>query len=382
MIIIHARANTRSTAPTPRITRRSFARQKPWATLYGRHICIFLWRISQRSRESPSIGTLERIWNDAASRKTYVTGGIGSIRFHEQFGAPYELPNLSAWNETCASYGYILWSHRMFLLYQDARHLDLMERILYNGFLDGVSARGDRFFYQNPLMSYGNYERFDWINTPCCPPNVVRLIASLGSYIYAKDKPRGDIFVGLFVGSTANIDLGGTMVHLRQETRYPWDGRVRVRVDPDKPARFTIHIRIPGWSAGEVMPGGLYRFMDDRRDPIVLTVNGQRVDLELSRGFARIRRKWNREDVIEPNLPMPVRRVLADSRVRDDEGRVALERGPLVYCAEWPDNGGRALNLVVPDDTPLTSEFRTDLLNGIEVITGNVQALRRSEDGP
>ena len=321
----------------------------------------------------------DRIWEDAAYRKTYLTGAIGSIRFHEQFGAPYELPNLSAWNETCASYGYILWNQRMFLLHHDARYLDLMERTLYNGFLDGVSLKGDRFFYQNPLTSYGTYERFDWINTPCCPPNVVRLLASLGSYIYAKG--ADDLYVNLFIGSRVSTTLDGASVTLGQETRYPWDGHVRIRVDPEHRARFTMHVRIPGWTGNQVMPGDLYRFTDARTDPIVMTVNGRPIAIERAQGFAQIDRAWSPGDVLDVTLPMPVRRVLADDRVGDDHGRVALERGPLVYTAEWPDNRGHALNLVVPDSARLTGEFRPDLLNGVGVITGQVQAVSRSSDG-
>jgi uncharacterized protein len=325
---------------------------------------------------------VDRIWEDAAYRKTYVTGSIGSIRFHEQFGAPYELPNLSAWNETCASYGYILWNQRMFLLHQDARYVDLLERILYNGFLDGVSQRGDRFFYQNPLTSYGNYERFDWINTPCCPPNVVRLIASLGSYIYSRSTTGDALFVNLFVGSSARIPLGGNVVTIRQETRYPWDGRVRMSVDPEKSARFALQVRIPGWTGDEVTPGSLYRFVDPAdAGGVTLTVNGTPVPLKPERGFARIERRWGKGDVVELNLAMPVRRVVADGRVKDDDGRVALERGPLVYCAEWVDNGGHALNLVVPDDARFTTEFRTDLFNGVEVIKGQVQAMTPASAG-
>jgi uncharacterized protein len=325
---------------------------------------------------------VDRIWEDAAYRKTYVTGSIGSIRFHEQFGAPYELPNLSAWNETCASYGYILWNQRMFLLHQDARYLDLLERILYNGFLDGVSQRGDRFFYQNPLTSYGNYERFDWINTPCCPPNVVRLIASLGSYIYSRSTTGDALFVNLFVGSSARIPLGGNVVTIRQETRYPWDGRVRMSVDPERSARFALQVRIPGWTGDEVTPGSLYRFVDPAdAGGVTLTVNGTLVPLKTERGFARIERRWGKSDVVELNLAMPVRRVVADGRVKDDDGRVALERGPLVYCAEWVDNGGHALNLVVPDDARFTTEFRTDLFNGVEVIKGQVQAMTPASAG-
>ena len=323
----------------------------------------------------------DRIWTDAVFRKTYVTGAIGSIRFHEQFGAPYELPNLSAWGETCASYGNVVWNHRMFLLHQDAKYLDQMERVLYNGFLDGVSQKGDRFFYQNPLTSYGNYERFDWINTPCCPPNVVRLIASLGRYVYAT---QGDeVYVNLFVGSTARLASEGRRTVLRQETRYPWDGQVRIAVDPDAPRRFSVYVRIPGWTAETVTPGDLYRFTDRARESPTIAVNGKTLALRTANGFVKLDRQWQAGDTIEMRLPMPIRRVLADPRVRDDEGRVALERGPLVYAAEWPDNGGHALNIAVPDRAPLTSEFRSDLLGGVEVITGPVEAVvRTAADAP
>ena len=320
---------------------------------------------------------IDSIWQDAVSRKTYITGAIGSVRFHEQFGEAYELPNLNAWNETCASYGNFVWNHRMFLLHRDARYADLMERVLYNGFLDGVSMKGDRFFYQNPLKSYGNYERFDWIDTPCCPPNVVRLIASLGNYVYAQNDHStydNSIFVNLFVGSNARVDLGGSVVKLRQETRYPWDGAVRIAVDPERPRTFTMYVRIPGWTGSRVM-GNLYHFAGESPAPVVLKVNGQVVSPSMLNGYARIRREWSPGDTIDLALPMPVRRVLAHPAVKEDVGRVALERGPLVYCAEWPDNGGHALNLAVPDTARLRSEFRPDLLNGVEVITGTVQAL-------
>jgi DUF1680 family protein len=325
------------------------------------------------------LGAVDRIWQDAVYRKTYVTGGIGSVRFHEQFGAPYELPNLSGWSETCASYGNVVWNHRMFLLHEDAAYLDQMERVLYNSFLDGVSLKGDRFFYQNPLMSYGNYDRFDWINTPCCPPNVVRLIAALGGYVYATG-PR-DLYVDLFIGSHARVAVDGHAIDVRQSTQYPWNGRSEITVDPEAPQRFSVEVRVPGWTRNEATPGGLYQFADRRSDPVVLTVNGQTVTPEIVKGFAKIDREWRKGDTIGVTLPMPVRRVFADPRVRDDAGRVALERGPLVYAAEWPDNGGHALNIVVPDTARLTSEFRPDLLDGVEVITGDVTAVGRRSDG-
>jgi DUF1680 family protein len=319
------------------------------------------------------------IWQDAVFHKTYVTGSVGSIRFHEQYGQPYELPNLSGWSETCASYGNFVWNQRMFLLHRDARFADLMERVLYNGFLDGVSLKGDRFFYQNPLMSYGNYERFDRIDTPCCPPNVVRLIASLGNYIYAHDDH--DLYVNLFIGSTAHANIGGDRVRIEQQTRYPWEGNIKINVDPDQPRDFTINVRIPGWTGDQVMSGDLYRFLSADRSPVTLKVNGRAVNPRMTNGYAQIDRKWKSGDSIELVLPMPVRRILANPRVKDDAGRVALERGPLVYCAEWPDNGGHALNLVVPDDAQFHTEFRPDLLNGIQVIKTRVRAVERDKDG-
>jgi len=320
-------------------------------------------------------GAVERLWNDVVRHKTYLTGGIGSIRFHEQFGAPYELPNLSAWNETCAAYGNVVWNHRLFLLTRDARYIDVMERVLYNALLVGVSLRGDRFFYQNPLHSFGDYERFEWINVPCCPPNVVRLIASLGEYIHASDGAR-DLYVNLFVASTAGLELGGTRVNVRQETRYPWDGRISIHVDPVTDASFTLHVRVPAWARGSVMPGDLYEFgINGGAQEPALRLNGRPVPLRLERGYVRLDRTWRAGDVVELELPMPVRTVFARSEVLDDRGRVALQRGPLVYCAEWPDNGGRALNVVVPDGAPLDSAFRPDLLGGVQVIRGDVQAL-------
>ncbi|HKV98433.1 MAG TPA: beta-L-arabinofuranosidase domain-containing protein [Vicinamibacterales bacterium] len=343
------------------------------------YLYIPLADISALTGKPEYFRALDRIWEDAVSRKTYVTGSIGSVRFHEQFGAPYELPNLSGWSETCASYGNVVWNHRMFLLYKDGKYLDQLERILYNGFLDGVSLKGDRFFYQNPLMSYGSYDRFDWINTPCCPPNVVRLIASIGRYVYATE--GDDVYVNLFVGGAAKLATGGHAVQLRQDTRYPWDGKVKLTVDPDQPRSFALNVRVPGWTGDEVMPGGLYTFIDHSAQPVTISVNGKTVDARATRGFARINRQWRAGDVVEINLPMPVRRVVADPRVRDDAGRVTLERGPIVYAAEWPDNGGHALNIVVPDDAKLASEFRGDLLGGVEVITGKVQAMARAGDG-
>jgi uncharacterized protein len=321
----------------------------------------------------------DAIWQDVVSRKMYLTGGIGSIRQQEKFGAAYELPNVSSWHETCASYGNVVWNHRLFLLHKDAKYIDVMERVLYNGFLAGVSLRGDRFFYQNVLMSYGNYERFDWINVPCCPPNVVRLMASIGSYIYAKT--WNELYVNLFVASRAEVKLAKTNVRITQETRYPWEGKVKMTVDPERAGKFGVLIRIPEWAQNRPLPSDLYRYLDPTDEEPTLSVNGRPAELAIENGYVRLQRTWRAGDVIELDLPMPVRKVLAHDFVRDDKGRVALERGPLVYCAEWPDNGGSALNVVIPDGAQLQSEFRPDLLNGVAVITGQVSAITRGDDG-
>lgn len=341
---------------------------------------IAMTDIAALSGDEAYLQAIHRIWQDQTWRKTYLTGGIGSVRFHEQYGAPYELPNLSAWNETCAAYGSAIWSHRLALLEADARFIDVMERVLYNALLVGVSLDGDRFFYQNPLKSFGDYARFEWINVPCCPPNVVRMLASIGSYVYATG-PSDALYVNLFVESDARLDLAGVPVRVRQETRYPWAGDVRLRVDPQGEARFPLHVRVPGWARSEVLPGDPYRFADPGPEPPRVRLNGEAVPLHVERGYIRLERTWRAGDVLELDLPMPVRRVHAREEVLDDRGRVALQRGPLVYCAEWPDNGGRALNIVVGEEARFDSEFRPDLLEGVQVVRGTVEAIAEDSRG-
>jgi len=322
----------------------------------------------------------DKIWEDLVRHKLYLTGSIGSIRFHEQFGSAYELPNLSAWNETCASYGNVVWNQRMFQAHQDAKYIDVLERVLYNGFADGVSLKGDRFFYQNPLRSFGNYERFEWIDVPCCPPNVVRLVASVGSYVYAQSSDS--LYVNLFVGSNAKVNLpSGNSVAIQQGTRYPWDGIVDIRLDPERAESFAMLLRIPGWARNEVLPGDLYEYADKMEEKPTLSVNGHPAELVIERGYARIERKWAKGDKIQLRLPMPVRRVKANAHVQEDHGMVALQRGPLVYCAEWPDNNGHALNLIVPESAKFASQWRPELLSGVQVVTGSVDALQRGGDG-
>ncbi len=325
--------------------------------------------------EEAYIRAIDRIWENVTGKKIYVTGGIGATGSGEAFGRDYELPNMTAYCETCAAVGNHFWNHRLFLLHADARYIDVMERTLYNGLISGVSLDGKAFFYPNPLESNGQHQRSPWFGVACCPGNITRFLASVPGYVYAQ---RGDtLYVNLFVGSKARVRMdGGRTLEVTQETRYPWDGRVRMTVAPEPAGDFTVKVRIPGWARGEAIPGGLYRFLDGPGEPAVLKVNGAAVPLGLDRGYATVTRRWRRGDVIDLTLPMPVRRVVARDEVEADRGRVALQRGPIVYCAEWPDNpGGRVRHLMLPDDATLRAEFRPDLLGGVEVVRGRALGL-------
>ena len=316
----------------------------------------------------------DRIWNTLVQSKLYLTGGIGAAGGHEGFGDPYDLPNLTAYNETCASIGMDYWNHRQFLLHGDAKYIDIMERTLYNGLISGVSLKGDTFFYPNRLESMGNDARQEWFGVACCPGNITRFMASVPGYIYAKKDDA--LYVNLFAGGTADVDLAGGKVKVAQETRYPWDGAVKIALTPDTARAFTVNVRIPGWAREEPVPSDLYTFLDKPAPRPTLSVNGSAVPLTIANGYVAIARTWKAGDVIALNLPMPVRRVVAHANVIPDRDRVALQRGPIVYAAEWPDNpNGKVRNIVLPDPNALTSEFRADLLNGVSVIKGRAFGL-------
>jgi len=320
----------------------------------------------------------ERIWEDAVSKRTYLTGGIGSYRREEDFGDDYDLPNLACWNEICAAFGNVLWNQRLFMLKRDAKYIDMMERILYNGLLVGVSLKGDTFLYQAPLKADVEFARQALFGPNCCPPQIARFLPQLESLIYAQ--AEDGLYVNLLVASRAQVKLNQTAVTIAQETKYPWEGVTKISVDPEKAQKFAVYVRIPGWSRNQPAPGSLYRYVSTSAPDFSLTVNGKTVPCALDKGFARIEREWAKGDAIELTLPMPVQRVVADDRVADDRGMVALERGPLVYCAEGKDNGGSVFNLLVPDDAEFQFAYRPDLLGGIGTITGKVLGLSRGQD--
>ena len=315
---------------------------------------------------------VKRIWEDVVSRKLYVTGGIGARTEGEAFGDAFELPNRTAYSETCASVANVYWNQRMFLQSGDSRYVDVLERSLYNAAIAGVSLEGDTFFYPNPLESdgilafnQGAATRKPWFDCSCCPTNLARFIPSIPDYVYAVG--HGALFVNLFVASEATADLGGT-VALTQQTRYPWDGHVVLTVKPDRPRTFEVRVRIPGWARGRPVPSDLYRFADEGSGSYRLQVNGGAATSRLEEGYAVLNRTWASGDTITLDLPMPVRRVVADDRVADDRGKVALERGPLVYCAEGIDNDASVLDLAVPDSARFEIEERPSLLGGVTVL--------------
>ncbi len=316
---------------------------------------------------------LDRIWENAVSKKLYLTGGIGAAGAIEGFGPDYVLPNAEAYCETCAAIGFILWNHRMFLLHGDAKYVDVLERTLYNGFLSGISLSGDLFFYPNPLASYGQHRRSPWFNCACCPSNVVRFVPQIPGFIYALDEDS--LYVNLFIAGKASLNIKGRKVWVEQETEYPWEGKVRFSLKPERPSEFTLLIRVPGWAVGRPLPSDLYHYLDPSPGSVSLRVNNREVPVELRQGYAFIRRTWESGDAVEIDFPMPVRRVLAHPEVKANEGRVALERGPLVYCAEWVDNGNRVSHLVLSDEAVLETERDAELLEGLTLLKGEATAL-------
>ncbi len=319
------------------------------------------------------IEAVERIWDNVVAKKLYITGGVGARSNSEAFGKNFELPNATAYCETCAAIGNAMWNYRMFLLTGDAKYLDVFERVLYNGLISGVSLSGDKFFYTNPLESNGQHRRQPWFTCACCPGNLARFIASLPGYVYAKTDDT--VYVNMFAAGEGTIKLKNNTVRINQATRYPWDGSVRMTVEPKQTAKFTIAVRIPGWAQGRPVPSNLYRFMDGDDRKVSLKLNGDGLEAKIRGGFACIERQWQKGDVIEVNLPMPAKRVLANDKVAADVGRAAVERGPIVYCAEWPDNDGNVLNLALSDNATLTAEGdgRKDLLGGVTVICGRAE---------
>ena len=282
------------------------------------------------------IKAIDAIWDNIVTKKYYITGGIGATSNGEAFGANYELPNMSAYCETCAAIGNVYVNHRLFLLHGDSKYYDVLERTLYNGLISGVSLEGNGFFYPNPLESMGQHQRQAWFGCACCPSNICRFIPSLPGYIYAvKDR---NVYVNLFLSNKGNLAVGGKKVVLSQTTEYPWNGNIAVTIDQNAAGQFALKIRVPGWVKNQVVPSNLYQYSDGKRLNYQILVNGQRVGAISDDGYYTIDRKWNKGDKVQIHFGMEPRTVRANNKVEADRGMISVERGPLVYCAEHPDN--------------------------------------------
>ena len=323
------------------------------------------------------LNAIDDIWKDVADKKIYITGGIGATGAGEAFGKPYQLPNMSAYAETCAAIANVYWNLRMFLLHGDAQYMDVLERTLYNGLLSGVSLSGDRFFYPNPLASMGQHQRSSWFSCACCISNMTRFLPSVPGYVYAQNE--SDIYVNLFMSSTGDITLPAAgKVQLVQQTEYPWKGKIALQVNPQKSSLFTLRIRIPGWAQQKPAPGNLYRDMDAKATPVVMMLNGKSLSYQLEKGYAVVKRTWKKGDQISIDLPMEVEKVAASEQVKDDEGRFALQRGPILYCLEGPDNKDSLVqNVLVDKNAPIQVVYKPDLLKGVTVLTMNGSSARR-----
>lgn len=317
--------------------------------------------------EQAYIEAIDKIWENIVTKKMYITGGVGSRGSGEAFGRNYELPNLTSYCETCAAIGNVYFNHRMFLLHGESKYYDVLERSLYNGLISGVSLDGGAFFYPNPLESDGRHHREPWFGCACCPSNISRFIPSVPGYIYAATDDA--LYVNLYVSNSMTHRLDGKQVSVSQKTGYPWSGDVLVTIDENKAGEFTLKLRIPGWVRGEVVPGDLYEFADGKSSTYSVTVNGEAVSSELVDGYFCIERDWKAGDEVRLSMDMEPRYVKAHPEVKDDEGRLAVIKGPIVYCAEWPDNEGVKVREATLDlAQEMTWEHNAELLHGVDVI--------------
>lgn len=309
-------------------------------------------------------------------QKLFITGGIGSRPQGEGFGPNYELNNHTAYCETCASIANVYWNHRMFLATGDAKYADVLERALYNGVISGVSLSGDKFFYDNPLESMGQHERQHWFGCACCPGNITRFMASVPYYMYATQ--GNDVYVNLFIQSKADIETESNKINVEQTTGYPWDGKINIAVTPEKEQEFALRVRIPGWAQDAPVPTDLYSFTD-KAQAYSISVNGSKVNAKQYDGYATLVRNWKAGDVVEINLPMEVRRVKANDQVEDDRGKLAIERGPIMFCLEGQDQADSTVfNKFIPDGTPIEASYDAGLLNGVMVLSGTAKEIDRN----
>ncbi|MBE6333894.1 MAG: glycoside hydrolase family 127 protein [Bacteroidales bacterium] len=326
---------------------------------------------------------IDGIWDNVVGKKMYVTGGVGSTGSGEAFGKNYELPNMSAYCETCAAIAMVYWNQRMFLLHGESKYIDVLERSLYNGVLSGISLDGGGFFYPNPLESIGQHQRQAWFGCACCPSNACRFIPSVPGYAYAvKDN---NLYVNLYMANDAKIKVGKKTISLSQKTNYPWSGDIDVTVNTA--ATFNMKLRIPGWAQNQVVPSDLYFFADGKKTGYKVYVNGQEVEAELDHGYVNVNRKWKKGDKVTVSLEMTPRVIRANSKVIEDNGKVAISNGPIVYCAEWPDNNFAFRNTIFNQKPEFNVEYKDAHIKaggneyGMNLITTDIQTVGFDDKG-
>ncbi|MCD4695474.1 MAG: glycoside hydrolase family 127 protein [Bacteroidales bacterium] len=326
------------------------------------------------------VDAIQKIWKNVVTKKMYVTGGIGQAGGNEGFGPDYELPNKTAYCETCASIANVFWNHRMFLLSGDSKYIDVLEKTLYNALLSGVSLSGDLFFYPNPLESDGQHQRKEWFGCACCPSNISRFLPSLPGYIYAQKEKQ--IFVNLYISSETTFETQSGVIRLSQQSNYPWDGHITINVEPENNIQQSILLRIPGWARNKPVPGDLYRFKRPLDRRAVIYVNGIKIDYKIVDGYVVLDREWKADDKIELYLPMPVKEVFAHKNVAENEGRFVLQRGPIVFCLEDKDQAEQDIKHIVSTrSTGFTTQFEPDLLNGVQTIEFFAHTILKNPDG-
>ncbi len=337
--------------------------------------------IAALTNDKKFLDAIDTIWQNVVGRKLYVQGGVGAVGDGERFGGNYELPNATAYNETCAAIANVYWNHRMFLLHGESKYMDVLEKTLYNGLISGVGMDGNSFFYTNAMEIKNVFNHKDmeagrsgWFTCSCCPTNVTRLIPSVPGYVFAQNNT--DVYANLFISGTTKLMVNKKEVQIEQQNNYPWDGDLAFKITPRSPVTFALRIRLPGWAQNEPVPSDLYTFQKNTGSEIVIRINGLPTRYSVEKGYAVLNKLWKKGDLVEVKLPMDVKRIVAHKNLKDDLGKVALQRGPLIYCAEWPDNGGKVSNLLLPDDVVVTPEYRPEMLNGITVLKADVPAIQ------
>ncbi len=323
---------------------------------------------------------IDKIWENVVTKKMYVQGGLGARGDGERFGENYELSNNTAYNETCAAIAGVYWNYRMFLLHGNAKYIDVLEKMLYNGLISGIGLDGKSFFYTNAMEVRNSFNHKDfegarsgWFECSCCPTNLTRLIPSVPGYMYAQKDDN--LFVNLFINSTVDLMVNNKAVKIEQQNNYPWDGNLVFKINAASTNKFNLLVRIPGWANNSAVPSDLYKFETASTAKIIIKVNGIVTDYTINNGYAVINKSWKKNDVVEVLLPMEIKRVVANEKVTNDIGKVALQRGPIIYCAEWVDNNGKTSNILMPANTNFTIEFKPAILNGIMVLKAEVPAV-------